>query len=58
MSKEDDNKAVVVRWFIEGWGENVNLGVVDDIAGLDDGVTALTPARSSQGLVTEVSRVP
>src|ERR1700676_2454420 len=32
MSKEDDNKAVVVQWFTDFWGENVNLSVVDDIA--------------------------
>ena len=35
MSKEDDNKAVVVRWFTEFWGENCNLSVVDDIAAPD-----------------------
>ena len=35
MSKEDDNKAVVVRWFTDFWGENVNLNVVDDIASPD-----------------------
>jgi len=32
MGKEEDNKAVVVRWFTDFWGENVNLSVVDDIA--------------------------
>jgi predicted ester cyclase len=32
MSKEDDNKAVVARWFTEFWGKDVNLSVVDDIA--------------------------
>jgi hypothetical protein len=32
MSKEKDNKAVVVRWFTEFWGKNVNLAVVDEIA--------------------------
>jgi predicted ester cyclase len=35
MSKEDDNKAIVGRWFKEFWGETVNLGVVDDIAAPD-----------------------
>ena len=35
MSKEEDNKAVVVRWFTDFWGENVNLSVVDDIASPD-----------------------
>lgn len=32
MSKEADNKAVVVRWFTEFWGRDVNLAVVDEIA--------------------------
>src|SRR5258708_9510880 len=35
MSKEEDNKAVVVQWFTDFWGENVNLSVVDDIASPD-----------------------
>jgi predicted ester cyclase len=33
MSKEESNKAVVVRWFTEFWGKDVNLAVVDEIAG-------------------------
>jgi predicted ester cyclase len=32
MSKQDDNKAVVGRWFTEFWGKDVNLAVVDAIA--------------------------
>jgi hypothetical protein len=32
MSKQDDNKAVVGRWFTEFWGKTVNLAVVDEIA--------------------------
>ena len=35
MSKEDDNKAIVVRWFTDFWGEKVDLSVVDDIASPD-----------------------
>jgi predicted ester cyclase len=35
MSKAEDNKAVVMRWFTEFWGENCNLSVVDDIAAPD-----------------------
>jgi len=35
MSKEEDNKAVVGRWFTEFWGKTLNLGVVDDIAAPD-----------------------
>jgi predicted ester cyclase len=32
MSKEEDNKAVVVRWFTDFWGENCDLSVVDEVA--------------------------
>src|SRR5580692_596036 len=32
MSKEDDNKAIVARWFTEFWGKNCNLDIVDELA--------------------------
>lgn len=32
MGKEQDNKAIVGRWFTEFWGKNCNLSVVDDLA--------------------------
>ena len=35
MSKEDDNKAIVGRWFTEFWGKEPNLAVVDAIAAPD-----------------------
>jgi predicted ester cyclase len=35
MSKEQDNKAVVGRWFTEFWGETCKLGVVDELAAPD-----------------------
>jgi len=35
MSKEEDNKAIVGRWFTEFWGKSCNLGVVDEIASPD-----------------------
>jgi predicted ester cyclase len=35
MSKIEDNKAIVGRWFTEFWGETCNLGVVDDLAAPD-----------------------
>jgi predicted ester cyclase len=35
MSKEEDNKAVVVRWFTDFWGKDVDLSVVDEIAAPD-----------------------
>ena len=35
MSKEDDNKAIVGRWFTEFWGKTPNLAVIDDIAAPD-----------------------
>ena len=33
--KEEDNKAVVGRWFTEFWGKNCNLAVVDTLAAPD-----------------------
>ncbi|QSQ11077.1 ester cyclase [Myxococcus landrumensis] len=35
MGKENENKAVVGRWFTEFWGKSVNLAVVDEIAAPD-----------------------
>jgi hypothetical protein len=35
MSKEEQNKAVVGRWFTEFWGQNPNLAVIDEIAAPD-----------------------
>src|SRR6201995_3325282 len=35
MSKEEDNKAGVGRWFTEFWGKNPNLRVIDEIAAPD-----------------------
>jgi len=35
MSKEEDNKAVVGRWFDGFWSKNPNLGVIDEIAAPD-----------------------
>lgn len=35
MSKEEDNKAVVSRWFTEFWGRDVDLSVVNEIASAD-----------------------
>jgi predicted ester cyclase len=32
MSKEENNKAIIGRWFTEFWGKNVNLAVIDEIA--------------------------
>ena len=32
MGKEQQNKAVVGRWFTEFWGKEVNLAVIDEIA--------------------------
>jgi predicted ester cyclase len=32
MSKEDDNKAIVGRWFTDFWGKTCNLGIVDELA--------------------------
>ena len=35
MGKESDNKAIVGRWFTDFWGENCDLGVVDELAAPD-----------------------
>ncbi|SMG58068.1 ester cyclase [Paraburkholderia susongensis] len=35
MSIEDDNKAIVGRWFTSFWGEKCDLGIVDEIAASD-----------------------
>jgi predicted ester cyclase len=32
MSKEQDNKAIVSRWFADFWGKTCNLGIVDELA--------------------------
>ena len=32
MSKEQDNKAIVGRWFKDFWGNPCNLGIVDELA--------------------------
>ena len=35
MSKQNDNKATVDRWFTEFWGKDVNLKIVDELAAPD-----------------------
>ena len=35
MSKEEENKAIVGRWFTEFWGKDCNLAVVDELAAPD-----------------------
>jgi predicted ester cyclase len=35
MSKEDDNKAIVGRWFTAFWGRTCDLGIVDELAAPD-----------------------
>ena len=35
MSKEQDNKAIVGRWFTEFWGPICNLDIVDELAAPD-----------------------
>ena len=35
MSLQDDNKAIVGRWFADFWGKTCNLSVVDEIAAPD-----------------------
>ncbi|TPL96131.1 ester cyclase [Mesorhizobium sp. B2-3-10] len=35
MTRQEDNKAVVVRWFTDFWGETCDLSVVDAVAAPD-----------------------
>jgi predicted ester cyclase len=35
MSKEEQNKAIVGRWFNDFWGETCNLAIVDELASSD-----------------------
>jgi SnoaL-like polyketide cyclase len=35
MLREDENKAIVGRWFTKFWGETSDLGVVDELAAPD-----------------------
>jgi predicted ester cyclase len=35
MSKEQDNKAIVGRWFTSFWGPNCDLSIVDELAAPD-----------------------
>jgi predicted ester cyclase len=35
MSREEDNKAIVGRWFTDFWSKNCNLDIVDEIAAPD-----------------------
>jgi predicted ester cyclase len=35
MSKENDNKAIVGRWFTDFWGRDCKLGIVDELAAPD-----------------------
>jgi predicted ester cyclase len=35
MSLQDDNKAVVGRWFTDFWGTTFNLSVINDVAAPD-----------------------
>jgi predicted ester cyclase len=35
MSKQDDNKAIVGRWFTQFWGKSCDLSIIDAIASPD-----------------------
>src|ERR1700757_2698699 len=35
MSKEENNKATIGRWFTDFWGKTCNLGIVDELAAPD-----------------------
>ena len=48
MSKEEDNKAIVGRWFTDFWGKNCNLDIVDELAA-PDMLLQLLAARAATG---------
>ena len=54
MSLQDDNKAVVGRWFTDFWGKTCNLSVVDEIAAPD---MLLNTRCMSRGKATRTSRL-
>jgi hypothetical protein len=35
VTKEENNKAIVGRWFTDFWGKTCNLGIVDELAAPD-----------------------
>jgi predicted ester cyclase len=35
MSKEEENKAIVSRWFTDFWGKTCNVDIVDELAAPD-----------------------
>jgi SnoaL-like polyketide cyclase len=35
MSRQDENKAIVGRWFTKFWGQTCDLGIVDELAAPD-----------------------
>jgi hypothetical protein len=47
MSKTEDNKAIVGRWFTEFWGKTCNLGVVDCSIPCTSRAAAVTISRHS-----------
>ena len=53
MSLQDDNKAIVGRWFTDFWGETCNLSVVDEIAAPD---MLLKYSRMSPARVAKTSK--
>ena len=48
MLREDENKAIVGRWFTKFWGETCDLGIVDELAAPDMLLQYLT-ARATSG---------
>lgn len=50
MSKEEENKAIVTRWFEQFWGMAGNLGIVDEL-GTPDVLVHTGAMRGTRGLV-------
>jgi len=55
MSIEDDNKAVVGRWFTEFWGGKCNLAVVDEIRRAGHAAEILPTSRVAAAVTSRPS---
>ena len=56
MSKEQDNKAIVGRWFTDFWGKTCDLGIVDELAAPDMPRRARRPWEKEFGYRANESR--
>jgi hypothetical protein len=55
MSKVEDNKAIVGRWFTEFWGKTCNLAVVDELAAPDMSCSIPCTSRAAAAMTSRHS---